>query len=1433
MTRPDSSRSESTTFVQLNRRFLSLADKDPREETASRSYLRESHNRGLGWDDLLQRRLVIVLGEPGSGKTEELRQKALSLRAAGQSAFFVRLDELVQTPLASVIGPETSAPLDSWHAVSSPATFFLDSVDESKLQKASDFHVALRRFRDAIGPAVLPRVRIILSSRISEWHPETDGAEVCAMFGLPFRRPAETRKEEKADSSLLVVQIAPLEREQVELFAHSRQIPRVASFLEALDSAHAWEFARRPLDVIALAGMWSEQGKIGTLTELIEFDLDLKLREPRHHSGDLLTATEARAGAEALAAATMFGHSHSIKVPDQALAVPDAADGRAAMPDTFTDDKYHMLLTRPLFDGASYGRIRFHHRRVREYLAAQWVLRRMEQGCSLEELESLFFVHRAGTRIIRASLAPVVPWLCAGTRPWHQAMRRWVLEAAPSLHLRYGDPQALPLPDKQAVLHALLTKTQGRQHAWLNADEDALARLGDAALAPDISRIMLAQDAPRDVREAMLMIVIRCKLSDCADAALQIIAALDEPEILKNYAGIALRDCALPQHKRRWANIVAEATVLPMSVVHMAVDELFPGFLTDQEAIDVLMKARNTRRDVPELPRLLSKKLQSALQPERCGLLLAELIRRLREEPHFLAQRGDLPLSQKFGAYRALLAPVMLTLFRKPQLSDAEVLNASLGMWFIYDMRPDSAMEREDFPAVEVACAKHPAVRRRLLWEKTAAARDDERPARQIWRGVFWENETIMQPADSDTTWLVADISERPDTWDRLLALHLALERWLHSGRPRLLLHQITAATVGRPDLRHELKTFHRSVRFLQTRRWWHSSIRRRVGSKRWWGQHRERLRSFYFKIYNRAYITARLRPLAHGRKDGLLVQILDRAERGQGSYWSSYDWPDFKKSWGRLITRATQAGLKGFWRRHTPLLPHEKPNPNQTSGVVVLGLTGLQLSWEVSELDVANFSDADATLAARYAVNELNDFPPWFPALLAAKPTPAGAVLSECVRGEWKITDDKHERWDVLYRLACSGLELDAGTLRTLLELLAEGDPAHVYPLRQALTALFRSPNLPGAELTRIAARRFVTPLHERSALATWFTTWVQLDPASALDAWESRLLGSPTANNIMVAVCAGLNGRDSGLGPRLPDQSYFTGAILGRMISIVARHVRFAEDLDRANSGGYTPNSRDFAQEFRDSLFRRLADFSEPATADIIARLADEPSLARRRDYLLHLRENLLERLAEAERWRPADVRAFEKDHEVSPYTDCDLFRIGSRRFNDIGRELKHSDSGLRAQLSDKAKERDLRIWLANELTRRRNDRYTVPQEVEIDQQQHPDIRLENPRAGYVSVEVKLASEWSLRSLLERLETQLFGQYLRAHDSRYGFFVLGIIDADHRWDSTTGGKRLTFDEIIKILEARAHELSSRNGDFKTAKTVALDFRRPIKKRV
>lgn len=60
-------------FVELDRRFSVVDGSMPPEESAERSYLlgatrgRENFN----WCEVLAHRLVVVLGEPGSGKSWE------------------------------------------------------------------------------------------------------------------------------------------------------------------------------------------------------------------------------------------------------------------------------------------------------------------------------------------------------------------------------------------------------------------------------------------------------------------------------------------------------------------------------------------------------------------------------------------------------------------------------------------------------------------------------------------------------------------------------------------------------------------------------------------------------------------------------------------------------------------------------------------------------------------------------------------------------------------------------------------------------------------------------------------------------------------------------------------------------------------------------------------------------------------------------------------------------------------------------------------------------------------------------------------------------------------------------------------------------------------------------------------------------------------
>ncbi|MEZ5414406.1 MAG: hypothetical protein R3F03_08835 [Opitutaceae bacterium] len=486
---PNAGPTAPTNHVDLDRCFSTVSrDRDP-ESIAIESYsdLYGHLWGGRGWPDILKSRLVVVLGEPGSGKTAELRQQAARLRATGEAALFIRLDEIATQGWDAALSPDDRITLTHWHTGQGNVTIFLDSVDESKIRQAEDFYRALRRTVAALGSAGLRRARFVLSSRISEWHPETDGAEVIRLLTVPSAAPQGDNNAAEPAAALELVQLQPLDRERIGRFAAARGINPVEDFLTALERAHAWEFARRPLDVTDLAAYWIQHNRLGSLTDLLEFSITRNLREtPAREKLDPLTLAQARAGAEDLAAAAVVCRTLTFRIPDGNL-MSGGLDARACLPPSWTPAQISALLSRPIFDGASYGHIRFHHRRLLEFLAATWLRRHLAEGAGLDELEQLCFAKNGDQRILRAAFASVAAWLCAGDGSWHERFRTWVLDSAPSIHLRFGDPAALEPGYRRRLLAAL--SVRGRERGWLGLEtsRSALGRLVSPELVPKSS----------------------------------------------------------------------------------------------------------------------------------------------------------------------------------------------------------------------------------------------------------------------------------------------------------------------------------------------------------------------------------------------------------------------------------------------------------------------------------------------------------------------------------------------------------------------------------------------------------------------------------------------------------------------------------------------------------------------------------------------------------------------------------------------------------------------------------------------------------------------------------------------------------------------------------------------------------------------------------
>ena len=188
-----------------------------------------------------------------------------------------------------------------------------------------------------------------------------------------------------ARSAVRTVALLPMNDGQIREFAKHCGVNDAGALLEEIEREDAWDFARRPLDLADLVSSWRKAGRLGSREEQHEANVTAKLRDdPDRRDSDALTDRDARIGAEALALGLVLGRARAIRSPERAA---DATTGEGvldadAILPGLTEAQRQALLRRALFDPATYGRIRFHHRSVQEYLAAGRLRRLRDKGMS-------------------------------------------------------------------------------------------------------------------------------------------------------------------------------------------------------------------------------------------------------------------------------------------------------------------------------------------------------------------------------------------------------------------------------------------------------------------------------------------------------------------------------------------------------------------------------------------------------------------------------------------------------------------------------------------------------------------------------------------------------------------------------------------------------------------------------------------------------------------------------------------------------------------------------------------------------------------------------------------------------------------------------------------------------------------------------------------
>lgn len=500
-------------FVELNRTFRELSDHG-RENDDTNINQRFGIGESLGWSELLAGHRLIILSEAGSGKTAEIRNIASTQRMQGKQAFFLRLEHISSFFEGSFEVGSYEA-FEEWLASGKEGWLFLDSVDEARLRNPGDFELAIRKLGRRIR-AAYDRTHVVITGRTTAWRPKTDLA--CCRASLPHsvvvtseRNPQadddpdenlqiETETQGDAQPVFKIVTLDDLTRKQIALFAEAQGIENNREFLDAIERADAWSFTSRPQDLEELARFWIDKGRIGTSLEIMQNSICRRLTERDQDRADAspLSANDARQGAVLLAAITTLTQEPTIRVPDGAENSRGIAI-QSALPD-WNDKDQSILLSRPIFDEAIYGTVRFHHRSVREYLTAEWFSELLNREASRRSIETLFFRKQYGMDIVVPSLRPILPWLVI----LDEKIRERVLKIAPEIIFEGGDPGQLPLEVRSHILSEVCEQLAGNTAGSSIRDRAAVQRFANPDLTDEV-RALIRQYANNKNLTAFLL----------------------------------------------------------------------------------------------------------------------------------------------------------------------------------------------------------------------------------------------------------------------------------------------------------------------------------------------------------------------------------------------------------------------------------------------------------------------------------------------------------------------------------------------------------------------------------------------------------------------------------------------------------------------------------------------------------------------------------------------------------------------------------------------------------------------------------------------------------------------------------------------------------------------------------------------------------------
>ncbi|KZK79013.1 hypothetical protein PsW64_03357 [Pseudovibrio sp. W64] len=1422
----------------IERIFQDIPDGKINEADQQDYLVRLGWSKGKTWDDLLQSKRILMISEAGAGKTYECQAQAEKLWKAGEPAFFIELADLAKRDVRSQLDPEEEERFDTWlSSQSDVATFFLDSIDELKLSLGS-LKRALKQLKKCIN-GQLHRVRIVVTTRpipfdeqlvrkILPVPPVPSSKTKEEMLAEVAMHRSQDRRNAKDDNSApewRAVALMPLSDEQIIEFARHQRVDEPEALLADLKQRNAIDFARRPQDLIELCADWREHKRIRTHRNQVASNVRVKLlpREDRPEPAEL-SGEKATEGASRLALAMQFTRRLTIRHSAEADTVDDdeAALDPAIILADWQPDERRALLERPLFSFATYGRVRFHHRSVMEYLAAERLIALRKQGMPYKALRRLLFAETKGKLIVRPSKRPIAGWIALQDKRIFELLR----DNEPAVLLDEGDPESISLPQREQVLLAYVERYGAGGWRGLETPPIQVHRFASKGLSNVITKIWEGGVENPEVREVLFDLVAEGRIDACADIVFgvtQDATASDRDRIGALEALTALEDkrlteiaAAIADHDHRWPNRIAERAIIRLFPEHMSVEELCLA----------LQWEKPSKSDLLGLTWHLGRTVQTS--PLEIGVL-----ERLRDELVALVSKGlrwrqHLPhITSDQWYLSSVLAAVCERGLTQSQ-SDDWLRASSLALQLHHNNQsydePISSLRKQ----LSILNADSTA---RLFWIVDALIQSLHEITEPLQRyiAIASYDGPIFLNHERDFTWVCDALSDkRNDFGKRSMLLEAALRLSPNQQSRKGHIQELKELVADEPTLLHRLdEALSPSKYDKEDQRWKKEQAKREEKEKRKKAKAHASWVSFWREVSNQP------EEAFSSKKRQDTAWNLWRAMRADGDSSRSSGWNRrlieelFDKETADRLRRA----LMKIWREERPTLPSERAPNQRNSSLWQLGLAAIYAEAEDPNWAAALSSD-EAKLAAHYAIIELNGLPQWMEDLAKAHPSAFDQVLGNELSWELaqKSASDGYSKMlqgigytsEAIARLFLPRLEkwLQAGGQQVVDVADADGVIGRTKQVTEVVlkhgdeTALER--------LKHLAIERLKQEeLYELRLV--WLSILLRVDPDIGVLHFENEIKDiEPAERSEAVTLFATLFG-DRMEAVSLSDER-FTPQILLKLVRLAYQHVRTQDDAKR--EGSYEPDTRDNAETARNIIVTAL--FNAKGEDGLAAKIemAADPLCTHFKDRILAVAEENWAREIDADIFNEAQAVALDQSGEAPPKTNEAMFAILKDRLSDLD-ELLLQDTSPREAWAGINQERVMRRAIARELELARNSVYKIDQEGVTADEKETDIRLRSTASPVEGViELKLADKKrSARELRDTIEHQLVKKYMASENCRSGALLL-TLSRNRTWEHPDDGRTINVKELITLLDEECDRVREKLGGAVNLTVHFLDLR-------